>query len=65
VWRLSNEMEHLCIHSTSLKMLSRIYPLMGIVNCTFSSVCLASRCTIVKFLQPNKILEDASGQEET
>lgn len=65
LWRLSNEMEHLRICNTSLKMLNRIYPLMGIVNCVFGSICLAGRCTIVKFLQPNKILEDASLQEET
>lgn len=65
VWRLSNEMEHMRICSTSLKMLNRIYPLMGVVNCAFGSLRLASRCTIVKFLQPIKILGDASLQEET
>lgn len=57
--------EHLRVCSTSSKMLNRIYPLMGVVNCAFGSICLAGRCIIVKFLQPNKILEDASLQEET
>lgn len=38
---------------------------MGVVNCAFGSLRLASRSTIVKFLQPNKILGDASLQEET
>ena len=47
------------------KMLNRICPLMWIVNCGFGSICLASRCTTVKFLQPNKILGYVSLQEET
>lgn len=58
-------MEHLHVCSTSLKMLNRIYPLMGIINSAFGSICLSGRCTIVKSLQANKILEGASLQEET
>lgn len=65
MWRLSNETEHLRVCSPYLKMLNRICPLMGIVNCAFGSIYRIGRCTIVKFLQPNKILEDASLQEET
>lgn len=46
------------------KMLNSIYPLLGIVNCAFGSICLTGTCTIVKFLQPNKISENGSLQEE-
>lgn len=44
MWRLSNEMEHLCICGASLKMWDGMCPRMGLVNCAFGSVCLSSRC---------------------
>lgn len=57
-------MEHLHIWSTFWKMLNSIYPLLGIVNCAFGSICVAGTCIIVKFLHPNKISENDSLQDE-
>lgn len=48
-WSLSNEMEHMRICNTSLKMLNRIYPLMGVVNCAFGALALPAEVPLWNF----------------